>query len=416
LNLCLGWKNRLAQSAGVTYFQVEIKRISNLNPCCIHMNEKKVLAAATALVLSGLLGACGPNNTLAVHNNSGSTDFRLKALESSLQKTQEELKALAGKQHQDDARQAEIQKKLSEIAAALQIPQQQRGGKKATPQASALGVGFARPGAASADALVDPGQPTPAGSPDKAAEPGAQAPVAPPADSQVPGTPSPTPPGASAPATVGAAPTGALAAAGSTAAASPSQPTPAPAVVPPKEPVPPASIEGRSRKGSRVGPPDAESSAERTEAASSPTSKAPLGKAVSPVPGSVENAPTAEKNEYNRALQMAINGRTVEAKAAFDQFLTAHPQSSLAPNALYWVGEGAFAAGDYKTAISDFEKVAKDWPGHAKAADSLYKMAVAQEKAGDMAGARASLERYLSGYPNADLAGVVRQKLQSLPQ
>ncbi|MFP5258331.1 MAG: tol-pal system protein YbgF, partial [Acidobacteriota bacterium] len=101
---------------------------------------------------------------------------------------------------------------------------------------------------------------------------------------------------------------------------------------------------------------------------------------------------------------------------AFDQFLAENPNSPLTPNALYWVGEGAFARGEYQTAIADFEKVAKGWPGHHKAADSLYKMAMAQEKAGDVAAARATLERYLKDYPNAELAAVARQKLQALPK
>lgn len=58
--------------------------------------------------------------------------------------------------------------------------------------------------------------------------------------------------------------------------------------------------------------------------------------------------------------------------------------------------------------------MAKGWPGHHKAADSLYKMALAQEKLGDAAAARASLERYLKDYPNAELAQAARQKLQTL--
>ncbi|MYL82412.1 tol-pal system protein YbgF [Desulfovibrio aerotolerans] len=139
-------------------------------------------------------------------------------------------------------------------------------------------------------------------------------------------------------------------------------------------------------------------------------------KPASPVPGNAETATPTQKAEYNKALQLAINGRTAEAKAAFDQFLTANPNSPLTPNALYWVGEGAFARGEYQTAIADFEKVAKGWPGHHKAADSLYKMAMAQEKAGDTPAARASLERYLTDYPNAELAGMARQKLQALPK
>ena len=84
--------------------------------------------------------------------------------------------------------------------------------------------------------------------------------------------------------------------------------------------------------------------------------------------------------------------------------------------AMYWLAEGAYQRGDYKAAIAEFDKVAKGWPGHHKAADALYKLAQVQEKSGDVAGARASLERYLRDYPNAELAGAARQKLQALPK
>jgi tol-pal system protein YbgF len=135
-----------------------------------------------------------------------------------------------------------------------------------------------------------------------------------------------------------------------------------------------------------------------------------------PVPGNAHTASPAEKAAYNKALQLAINGHQAEAKAAFDQFLAAHPRSPLTPNAMYWLGEGAYQSGEYQAAIAEFQKVAKGWPGHHKAADSLYKIAQVQEKSGDLKAARATLERYLKDYPNAELAGAVRQKLQALPK
>ncbi len=80
------------------------------------------------------------------------------------------------------------------------------------------------------------------------------------------------------------------------------------------------------------------------------------------------------------------------------------------------MGESSYAGGDYQKAINEFERVSRGWPGHHKAADSLYKVAMAQEKLGDVVAAKATLERFLKDYPNAEMAGVARQKLQALSQ
>jgi tol-pal system protein YbgF len=379
---------------------------------------KRISATITVCILTSLLCGCGPANTLSVQNNSA--DFRLKAVEASLQKAQDELKSIGLKQNQNDARVAELHKKLGELLAVLQS----QGVKlpAVAPQGSALGVGFARPGATGVESGVETSQasmpaPTPAAadsgpSPDKnspaasaAMSPQAPAGRLPAALTQGPKTiPAPIDPkGRRGYGRVGSADSTPEAA---IAADRVEGPAASPSVAPSAQKASPASAAQVAAPEPAAGEP----------AAPAPAAKAAETKPLPPVAGNAENATPTEKNEYNKALQMAINGNTAEAKAAFDQFLVAHPQSPLTPNALYWVGEGAFAKGDYQTAINDFDKVAKGWPGHHKAADSLYKMAAAQEKAGDVAGAKATLERYLKDYPNADLAGVARQKLQSLPK
>ncbi|OLN27840.1 hypothetical protein DVDV_1907 [Desulfovibrio sp. DV] len=400
------------------------------------MKRTTLVLGALALCLTGLLGACGPANTLAL--GKGSEDFRLKAVEANLQKAQDDLKALSGQQQQNDAKLSDIQKQLGEVRTVLEgqgLKLPAAGGR-----GSALGVGFARPGAAVA--------------PEPAA---ADKPSAVPAEptSGMPG--GPTQSAAGVPGAVGGQAPAAAMPAGLPGGLSS---RPAPPAITRNPPPPAAEARGRHPQG-RVGPPEtsppatpeAAIAADRGEAGPGPKPTAgqvpnapqapsaapapvaavapqpaaaetppepkpqePAAKGSSPAPGYAQSATPAEKAEYNKALQLAINGRAAEAKSAFDQFLAANPASPLAPNALYWVGEGAFARGDYQTAIADFDKVAKGWPGHHKAADSLYKMAMAQEKAGDVPAARASLERYLKDYPNAELAGVARQKLQALPK
>nr|HML56207.1 tol-pal system protein YbgF [Solidesulfovibrio magneticus] len=135
------------------------------------MKRRSLFLAASAMMLAGgLLAGCGPGNTLAV--GKGSDDFRLRAVESSLQKAQEELKAIAGRQQQNDGRLAEIQKQIAALRASLEgqglkIP-------AGASRGSALGQGFAHPEAA----LGGPGQERPAegtasGAPDRGVQPGA---------------------------------------------------------------------------------------------------------------------------------------------------------------------------------------------------------------------------------------------------
>jgi len=380
------------------------------------MNGKRILATAMALSFCGLLCACAADNTLSAR---GSMDSRLKAVEGSLHKTQEELKALAGKQGQDDARVAELHKKLGELLASLQA----QGLKTPAPlpakapPGSALGVGFARPGADASGRQPAPAVaavPAAAPSPDEKAaggEPLVQTPSGPVPASAVPQESRHTrgsrvgPAANAAPAT----PEAAIAAdRGET-----------PALVPPVAETPPQAPVAASGPAATTPPAPAAAAPPASAQPVAPSSlevSTPEPKTSSLAPDNAETASPTEKAEYNRALQIAINGRTAEAKAAFDQFMAAHPKSPLTPNALYWVGESSYAGGDYQKAISEFERVARGWPGHHKAADSLYKVAMAQEKLGDVAAARATLERYLKDYPNAEMAGVARQKLQALPQ
>ena len=403
------------------------------------MSGKRILTAILVLALPGLLGACGPGNTLVSrHTPSDGEDAQLKTVEASLQQIREQIKALEHKQAQSESRIAELQKKLGLPVGHTEAP------APAVPQGSALGAGFSRPAAeAAAPAASGLTPPAKEPAPGPATVPPAWNPMLPAAAQPGPeptamaaspspfaaGQPPATPPPGGKGAHVGSAPIveprsmaeakkhHAPGRVGPTGPAAPATPaTPEAAIAADRSErqaaaTPPAATEPQAEAAPK--PPVAQPTQPTQPAQSAP----PVAKAPSsPLPGNAETASPAEKNAYNQALQLAINGHQPEAKAAFDQFLTDHPKSPLVPNALYWVGEGAYQSGDYQGAMADFEKVAKGWPGHHKAADSLYKMAMAQEKSGNIPAARTTLERFLKEYPNAELAGAARQKLQALPQ
>ncbi|HML61300.1 MAG TPA: tol-pal system protein YbgF, partial [Solidesulfovibrio sp.] len=98
---------------------------------------EKRLHTAAVLCLTCLLCACGPGNTLRTPS-SGSDDFRLKGVESSLEKTQDELKELKRQQGQSEAALARLQRQVGALAAALKAKGLPVAGTE--PQGSALGV------------------------------------------------------------------------------------------------------------------------------------------------------------------------------------------------------------------------------------------------------------------------------------
>ncbi len=122
--------------------------------------------------------------------------------------------------------------------------------------------------------------------------------------------------------------------------------------------------------------------------------------------------PAAESHEYEAALNLFRANKIKEAANAFDNFAKAYPDSTLTPNAYYWLGNAHHAQRDCKKAIEAHRVVIGKWPQHAKAPDSLIGIASCQQELGDAKGARTSLETVLSKYPDSPAASTARQRLK----
>ncbi|MDQ7830766.1 MAG: tol-pal system protein YbgF [Desulfovibrionaceae bacterium] len=145
---------------------------------------------------------------------------------------------------------------------------------------------------------------------------------------------------------------------------------------------------------------------------------APSGPAPSAAPAAPASgkASPGQEADYNRALKLALNGKPREAKAAFNEFLARHPHSALEPNVRYWIGESDYILGDMSQAAQSFTDVSTRYAGHHKAADSLYKLGMVQEKLGNTAAARTAYESLVKDYPASELAGNAKRKLEQLPR
>jgi len=122
--------------------------------------------------------------------------------------------------------------------------------------------------------------------------------------------------------------------------------------------------------------------------------------------------PAAEAREYEAALNLFKGNKIKDAATAFDAFAKAHPDSTLTPNAQYWLGNAHYALHDCKKAIDAHKVVVSRWPQNPKAPDSLINIATCQQELGDSKGVRTTLETVLSKYPDSSAAATAKQRLK----
>jgi len=151
----------------------------------------------------------------------------------------------------------------------------------------------------------------------------------------------------------------------------------------------------------------------------------PSGQARAPVPTQEPQPPAEPKvsraiigaqmaDDYRSALMLYGRGKLVESRKAFQQVYDSDPSGELADNALYWIGETWFAAGDYPTAIKFFRRVTTDYGDQNKAPDAAYKAGVAFEKSGDLQLAKQAFDECIKRYPYSTSAASAKQALERI--
>ncbi|WP_305986889.1 tol-pal system protein YbgF [Roseibium sp. MMSF_3544] len=107
------------------------------------------------------------------------------------------------------------------------------------------------------------------------------------------------------------------------------------------------------------------------------------------------------QTDYGDAYSLAVNGDYSGAEVGFRNFLENYPDSDLAANAQYWLGESLLAQQDYRGAADAFLKTYTDHPGNDKSPDSLLKLGVSLRGLGEAEAACATFSELLNKFPNA---------------
>jgi tol-pal system protein YbgF len=145
-----------------------------------------------------------------------------------------------------------------------------------------------------------------------------------------------------------------------------------------------------------------------TPAAVAETPEAP----AQPVQRALVGAKLAE--DYRQAIMLFGRGRHADARRAFQQVFDSEPAGDLADNALFWIGETYYAAGDYTNAVRHYSRVVNDFSDQNKAPDALFKIALAQARTGDLALARRTLQQVIEKYPYSSTASSAKAELQRI--
>ena len=132
-------------------------------------------------------------------------------------------------------------------------------------------------------------------------------------------------------------------------------------------------------------------------------------------PGAAQGGPPAGMSAeatYSNARKDQQTGNVDLAAQEYQQYLQYYPNTELAANAQYYLGEITFNKGDYKNAVGAFDAVLERYPNNPKTADAHYMKGMALAKDGQRLKAIQELRSLVQSNPNSEQARKATQALR----
>ena len=142
----------------------------------------------------------------------------------------------------------------------------------------------------------------------------------------------------------------------------------------------------------------------------------PAGGAAGAAPAADNGPSSTEQAVYAQAFDALKAGSYSVAITGFKDFLVNYPNSTLAENAQYWLGEAYYVNHDYDSAAGAFRSVLKKWPDSRKAPDALLKLGYSQYAQKQYPAAKATLTDVTKKYPGTDSARLAAERLKRIPE
>lgn len=161
----------------------------------------------------------------------------------------------------------------------------------------------------------------------------------------------------------------------------------------------------------------------RGSAASGPPAAAPGTAAgantagAAPVVSNAADDPNSggeDKSSYQAAFNLLKDGQYDRAIVAFQKFLAAYPDSSLADNAQYWLGEAYYVNKSYPEALAAFQRVMDKYPQSRKLPDALLKIGYCRYEMKQYEAAREALGQVAARFTDTPAARLAKQRLEKM--
>jgi tol-pal system protein YbgF len=121
-----------------------------------------------------------------------------------------------------------------------------------------------------------------------------------------------------------------------------------------------------------------------------------------------------DRANYQAAFDLLKDGKYPEAISGFSQFLTTFPNSALADNAQYWLGEAHYVTRQFSEALRHFQTVVDKFPDSRKIPDALLKIGYCNYELKNYPAARSALGQVVSRFGDTTAARLAAQRLTKM--
>jgi tol-pal system protein YbgF len=121
-----------------------------------------------------------------------------------------------------------------------------------------------------------------------------------------------------------------------------------------------------------------------------------------------------DRATYQAAFDLLKEAKYVEAIAAFKQFNANFPNSAMADNAVYWLGEAHYVTKDFPEALRNFRSMLEKYPQSRKIPDALLKIGFCNYELKNWSEAKSALSQVVQQYADTAAARLANQRLAKM--
>lgn len=148
----------------------------------------------------------------------------------------------------------------------------------------------------------------------------------------------------------------------------------------------------------------------RLQAVESRATAAVSATPANPVAGSNDDDNVA----YKKAFDLLKDGKYADAETAFSRFVASYPQSPLADNGHYWLGEARYVNKDFAQALREFRTVVDRYPDSRKLPDAWLKIGYCQYELKNWKDAREALRKVMQIAGDSASGKLAEQRLAKI--